>query len=208
MNSRLLGRRRVSSLIKLSNLIDGLNERIGRSAIWLVLIAVLISATNAVVRKVFSVSSNAFLEIQWYLFSGVFLLGAAYTLRHNEHVRIDVLSGRFSKRTQHKIEIFGTLLFLLPLCAMMIWLSVPWFINSFNSGEVSANAGGLTLWPAKLLVPIGFVLLGLQGISELIKRIAVLQGLIPDPTEQHDMPTAEENLIEEIRKMQEAKKND
>ncbi|HJV28494.1 MAG TPA: TRAP transporter small permease subunit [Aromatoleum sp.] len=198
----------MSSFIKLSSLIDGLNERIGRSAIWLVLIAVLISATNAVVRKVFSVSSNAFLEIQWYLFSGVFLLGAAYTLRHNEHVRIDVLAGRFSKRTQHKIEIFGTLVFLLPLCAMMIWLSVPWFVNSFTSGEVSANAGGLTLWPAKLLVPVGFVLLGLQGISELIKRIAVLQGLIPDPTEQHDQPTAEENLIEEIRKMQEAKKND
>ena len=197
----------MSSLIKLSNLIDALNERIGRSAIWLVLVAVLISAINAVVRKAFSVSSNAFLEIQWYLFSGIFLLGAAYTLRHNEHVRIDVLSGRFSKPTQHKIEIFGTLVFLLPLCAMMIWLSVPWFMQSFVSGEVSANAGGLTLWPAKLLVPIGFILLGLQGLSELIKRIAVLQGLIPDPTEQHNLPTAEENLIEEIRKMQEGNKN-
>ncbi|BAL23347.1 TRAP transporter small permease subunit [Azoarcus sp. KH32C] len=197
----------MSSLIKLSNLIDALNERIGRSAIWLVLIAVLISAINAVVRKAFNVSSNAFLEIQWYLFSGVFLLGAAYTLRHNEHVRIDVLSGRFSKRTQHKIEIFGTLFFLLPLCGMMVWLSVPWFMRSFASGEVSANAGGLTLWPAKLLVPVGFILLGLQGLSELIKRIAVLQGLIPDPTERHDLPTAEENLIEELRKAQEAKNN-
>jgi TRAP-type mannitol/chloroaromatic compound transport system permease small subunit len=197
----------VGSLIKMSSLIDALNERIGRSAIWLVLIAALISATNAVVRKVFSVSSNAFLEIQWYLFAGIFLLGAAYTLRHNEHVRIDVLSSRFSKRTQHLIEIFGTLLFLLPLCGMMVWLSVPWFIQSFTSGEVSANAGGLTLWPVKLLVPIGFALLGLQGLSELIKRIAVVRGLIPDPTEQHELPTAEENLIEELRKAQEGKNN-
>ena len=195
-------------LIKMSTLIDALNERIGRGAIWLVLIAVLISATNAVVRKVFSVSSNAFLEIQWYLFAGIFLLGAAYTLRHNEHVRIDVLSSRFSKRTQHLVEIFGTLIFLLPLCAMMIWLSVPWFLHSFASGEVSANAGGLTLWPVKLLVPIGFVLLGLQGLSELIKRIAIVQGLIPDHTEHHDLPTAEENLIEELRKVQEANSND
>lgn len=198
----------MSSLIKLSNLIDALNERIGRSAIWLVLIAVMISTVNAVVRKAFDVSSNAFLEIQWYLFAGIFLLGTAYTLRHNEHVRIDVLSSRFSKRTQDLIEIFGTLIFLMPLCAMMVWLSVPWFLQSFHSGEVSANAGGLTLWPAKLLVPVGFTLLGLQGISELIKRVAVLQGVIPDPTEHHDFPTAEENLIEEIRKMQEAKKND
>ena len=197
----------MGSLIKMSSLIDALNERIGRSAIWLVLIAALISATNAVVRKVFSVSSNAFLEIQWYLFAGIFLLGAAYTLRHNEHVRIDVLSSRFSKRTQHLIEIFGTLLFLLPLCGMMVWLSVPWFIQSFTSGEVSANAGGLTLWPVKLLVPIGFALLGLQGLSELIKRIAVVRGLIPDPTEQHELPTAEENLIEELRKAQEGKNN-
>lgn len=194
-------------LIRMSTLIDALNERIGRSAIWLVLIAVLISATNAIVRKVFSVSSNAFLEIQWYLFAGIFLLGAAYTLRHNEHVRIDVLSNRFSKRTQHLIEIFGTLIFLLPMCGMMIWLSVPWFMQSFASGEVSANAGGLTLWPAKLLVPVGFVLLGLQGLSELIKRIAVVKGLITDPTEHHVLPTAEENLIEELRKAQEAKDN-
>jgi TRAP-type mannitol/chloroaromatic compound transport system permease small subunit len=134
-------------------------------------------------------------------------LGAAYTLRHNEHVRIDVLSSRFSKRTQHLIEIFGTLLFLLPLCGMMVWLSVPWFMQSFTSGEVSANAGGLTLWPVKLLVPIGFALLGLQGLSELIKRIAVVRGLIPDPTEQHELPTAEENLIEELRKTQEARNN-
>lgn len=195
-------------LLKLSSLIDALNDRIGKSAIWLVLIAVLISATNAVIRKVFSVSSNAFLEIQWYLFAGIFLLGAPYTLRHNEHVRIDVLSSRFSKRTQHLVEIFGTLFFLLPLCAMMIWLAVPWAMRSFVSGEVSANAGGLTLWPAKLLVPAGFILLGLQGVSELIKRVAVLLGVIEDPTEKHEFPTAEENLIEELRKAQEAKNHD
>lgn len=172
---------------------------------WLLLAAVLISTINAIVRKTFNWSSNAFLEIQWYLFAGAFLLGASYTLLHNEHVRIDVVSGKFSKRTQTWIEVFGTLFFLLPLCGMMIWTATPWAINAFTSQEVSVNAGGLYLWPAKFLVPLGFALLTLQGLSELVKRIAFLQGRIPDPTEKHVLPTAEENLIEEIKKLQEGK---
>ena len=170
---------------------------------WLLLAAVLISTVNAIVRKVFNWSSNGLLEIQWYLFAGAFLLGASYTLLHNEHVRIDVVSGKFSRRTQTWIEVIGTIFFLLPFCAMVLWTSVPWFLNSFASGESSSNAGGLILWPAKILVPIGFTLLTAQGISELIKRLAFLKGLIPDPTEKHAFPTAEENLIEELTKRQE-----
>ena len=170
---------------------------------WLLLAAVLISTVNAIVRKVFNWSSNGLLEIQWYLFAGAFLLGAAYTLLHNEHVRIDVVSGKFSRRTQTWIEVIGSIFFLLPFCAMVLWTSVPWFLYSLASGETSSNAGGLILWPAKILVPIGFTLLTAQGISELIKRLAFLKGLIPDPTEKHAFPTAEENLIEELKKRQE-----
>jgi TRAP-type mannitol/chloroaromatic compound transport system permease small subunit len=173
---------------------------------WLLLAAVLISTVNAIVRKALNWSSNGLLEIQWYLFAGAFLLGASYTLLHNEHVRIDVVSGKFSKRTQTWIEVFGTALFLLPFCAMVLWTSIPWAINSINSQEMSVNAGGLIIWPAKILVPIGFTLLTLQGLSELIKRLAFLQGLIPDPTEKHAFPTAEENLIEELKKRQEGDK--
>ncbi|MBI2306831.1 MAG: TRAP transporter small permease subunit [Rhodocyclales bacterium] len=188
-------------LLSLSRLIDAMNDKLGRGAMWLILAAVLISTLNAVVRKAFNYSSNAFLEIQWYLFAGVFLFGAAYTLLHNEHVRIDVVAGRFSKRTQTWIEVFGTLFFLLPMCFMILWLSLPFALHSMQSGEMSVNAGGLILWPVKMLLPIGFALLTLQGFSELIKRIAFLMGLIPDPTEKHELPTAEENLIEEIKKM-------
>ncbi len=196
----------MKALLSLSRLVDAMNERVGRSAMWLLLAAVLISTANAIVRKAFNYSSNGFLEIQWYLFAGAFLLGASYTLLHNEHVRIDVVAGKFSKRTQTWIEVVGTIFFLLPFCAMVIWTSTPWFLNSFASGESSSNAGGLILWPAKLLIPVGFVLLSLQGLSELIKRIAFLQGLIPDPTEKHAFPTAEENLIEELKRRQEGEK--
>ena len=196
----------MNALLGLSRLIDALNERVGRSAMWLLLAAVLISTGNAIVRKAFNWSSNALLEIQWYLFAGAFLLGASYTLLHNEHVRIDVVAGRFSKRTQTWIEVIGTLLFLLPFCLMVLWTSTPWFLNSFASQEVSVNAGGLIVWPAKILVPLGFLLLTLQGLSELVKRLAFLQGLIPDPTEKHAFPTAEENLIEELKRRQEEEK--
>jgi TRAP-type mannitol/chloroaromatic compound transport system permease small subunit len=178
-----------------------MNEKIGRGAMWLILVAVLISAINAVVRKAFNWSSNGLLEIQWYLFSGIFLFGAAYTLLHNEHVRIDVVAGRFSRRTQAWIEVFGTVFFLLPMCVMILWLAIPFAMHSFQSEEMSVNAGGLILWPVKMLLPIGFALLTLQGLSELIKRLAFLMGLTPDPTEKHEFPTAEENLIEEIKKM-------
>ena len=194
----------MNALLRLSRLIDAFNERVGKSAMWLLLAAVLISTINAIVRKAFNWSSNGLLEIQWYLFAGAFLLGASYTLLHNEHVRIDVVAGKFSKRTQTWIEVFGTLLFLLPFTLMVLWTSTPWAINSFNSQEVSVNAGGLIIWPAKMLIPVGFLLLTAQGISELVKRLAFLQGLIPDPTEKHAFPTAEENLIEEIKKQREA----
>jgi len=187
-------------------MIDAINERVGRSAMWLLLAAVLISTVNAIVRKAFNWSSNGLLEIQWYLFSGAFLLGASYTLLHNEHVRIDVVAGRLSKRTQTWIEVFGTALFLLPFCAMVLWTSIPWAINSIHSQEMSVNAGGLIIWPAKVLVPIGFALLTAQGLSELVKRLAFLQGLIPDPAEKHVSPTAEENLIEELKRRQEGEK--
>jgi TRAP-type mannitol/chloroaromatic compound transport system permease small subunit len=188
----------MNALLKLSGLIDALNERIGKAVYWCILIAVLISATNAVVRKAFNMSSNAFLEIQWWLFSAVFLLCAAYTLLHNEHVRIDVVTARFSKRTQTWLDVFGFLVFLLPMTLMMVWLSGPWAFRSYVSQEMSSNAGGLIYWPVTL-----------QGISELIKRLAFLQGLIPDPTEKHKFPAAEEQLIEELRARmaEEAKKN-
>src|SRR4051812_45866532 len=167
-------------LLPISRAIDGLNERIGRIVLWLVLVMALISASNAAARYLFNVSSNAWLELQWYLFAAVFLLCAGYTLLHNEHIRIDVVSSRLSRRTQLWIDIFGTVFFLLPVALCIMVLSWPIFENAWVSNEISGNAGGLMRWPARLLVPAGFFLLSLQGISELIKRIAVLRGLIPD----------------------------
>lgn len=190
----------MKSLLALSRLIDALNEHVGRIVYWLVLVAVLVSAGNAVVRYTFNVSSNAWLEIQWYLFSAVFLLCAGYTLLHNQHVRIDVIAGHLSRRAQAWIDIFGTVFFLLPMAIVIAWLSWPVFVDAYQHHEVSTNAGGLVVWPGRLLVPIGFVLLVLQGLSELIKRIAFLRGLIPDPGEKVAGPSAEELLAEEIRK--------
>jgi len=188
----------VSSLLSLSRLIDRLSERIGHTFYWLVLAAVLISAANAVVRKTFNVSSNAFLEIQWYLFSAIFLLLAGYTLLRNDHVRIDVIASRLSKRAQTWIDIIGTVFFLFPMAILIMWLSWPVFVEAYERHEISTNAGGLIIWPARLLVPVGFLLLILQGISELIKRIAFLRGLIPDPTEKPHEKSLEEQLAEEI----------
>ena len=190
----------MSALLSLSRLIDRLNERVGHVFYWLILLTVVISASNAVVRKVFNYSSNGLLEIQWYLFSAVFLFCAGYALLHNQHVRIDVISGRLSKRAQAWIDILGTLFFLLPMAIMIMYLSWPVFIQAYERNEVSTNAGGLIIWPARLMVPIGFLLLSLQGISELIKRVAFLQGLIPDPSEKLHEKTAEELLAEEILK--------
>ena len=187
-------------LLALSGLIDRCNERVGHVVYWLVLVAVLISAANAVVRKAFNTSSNAFLEIQWYLFSAIFLFCAGYTLLKNQHVRIDVIAGRLSKRAQAWIDVFGTIFFLFPMAITIMWLSWPVFVEAYQRGEVSTNAGGLIVWPARLLVPIGFFFLIAQGLSELIKRVAFLMGLAPDPTEKHEEKTAEEELAEEILK--------
>jgi TRAP-type mannitol/chloroaromatic compound transport system permease small subunit len=187
-------------LLFCSRFIDAMNERIGRTIYWLILVAVLVSAGNAVVRYAFNHSSNAWLEIQWYLFSAVFLFCAGYTLLHNQHVRIDVITGHLSKRAQAWVDVIGTVLFLLPMAVAIMWLSWPVFLDAYRTNEISTNAGGLTVWPARLIVPIGFFLLVMQGISELIKRIAFLRGLIPDPTEKHEGPSEAEALAEAIRK--------
>ena len=166
----------------LSRFIDRLNDAVGRSVAWLVLAAVLISAGNALVRKLSNNSSNAFLEIQWYLYAAVFLLAAGRTLLTQDHVRIDVLSSRFSARTQSWIEVFGLVAFLMPLVTVVITLSWPLVVRAFVSGEVSSNAGGLVRWPVMAMLPLGFALLGLQGLSELIKRIGHLTGRLPAPS--------------------------
>ena len=188
----------MSALLKFSRLIDALNTLLGQAVYWLVLLAVLISAGNAVMRKAFDMSSNAYLEIQWYLFSVIFLLCAGYTLLKNEHVRIDIVTGRFSARTRAWIDIFGLVFFLFPTCYLFIDLGWPFVQTSFHQGEISANPGGLIRWPIKLMVPVGFTLLALQGLSELIKRVAFLRGLIPDPLEKKQEKTAEQLLAEEI----------
>ena len=188
----------MNALLAVSRLIDRISERVGHTIYWLVLVAVLISAANAVVRKAFNFSSNSFLEIQWYLFSLIFLFCAGYTLKHNEHVRIDIVTSRLSARARASIDIFGTLFFLLPMAFLIMWLSWPVFVDAWTRNEVSTNAGGLIVWPARLMVPIGFFLLVLQGLSELIKRIAFLKGLIPDPGEKIVVRTPEEELAEEI----------
>ena len=195
----------MNSLLGLSRLIDGFSERVGKSVYWLILAAVLISALNAVVRKIFNMSSNAFLEIQWYLFSAVFLLTAGYTLLHKEHVRIDVISGRLSKTKQIWIDIIGLVFFLIPFCLLVIALSWPLFVKVLVTSEMSSNAGGLIRWPVYVLMPLGFTLLVVQGLSELIKRFAFLRGLIEDPTIKKIEKTAEEELAEAILKASERK---
>jgi len=187
-------------LLRLSGLIDALNERIGHLSYWLILVAVLVSAGNALMRYTFNMSSNAWLEIQWYLFSAVFLFCAGYALLHNQHVRIDVISGYLSKRARAWIDVLGTLFFLLPMAIAIMWMSWPVFVQAWELQEMSGSAGGLIVWPARLMLPIGFFLLILQGISELIKRVAFLLGLIPDPSEKHEGPSLEEQLAEALRK--------
>lgn len=182
----------MNSLLAVSRTIDALNDRVGRAVLWLILASTLISAGNATVRKAFSMSSNALLEIQWYLYAAVFVLAAGYTLLNNEHVRIDVLSGRLSPRGRAVIDIFGAIFFLLPFAVLIVTLSWQYFWNAFVSGEMSSNAGGLIRWPVYLIVPVGFTLLGLQGISETIKRIAFLAGRAPDPAAHPTEPGIEE----------------
>ncbi|HEY2336978.1 MAG TPA: TRAP transporter small permease subunit [Burkholderiales bacterium] len=187
-------------LLAFSRAIDWLNEEVGKLTYWLILAAVLISTGNAVVRYSLNMSSNAWLEIQWYLFSFVFLFCAGYTLLHNQHVRIDILSGLLSARGRAWIDILGTIFFLLPMAVAIMWLSWPVFLDAWRSDEVSTNAGGLLVWPGRLMVPIGFLLLVLQGLSELIKRVAFLRGMIPDPADKDEGPSDEEQLAEELRK--------
>lgn len=188
----------MKALLAVSRAIDALSERIGRVMYWLVLATVLISAANATVRKLFNYSSNAYLEIQWYLFSMIFLFCAGYTLKHNEHVRIDIITARFSAKVRAGIDIFGTLFFLLPMAGLILWLSWPVFVDAYTRNEVSTNAGGLVIWPARLIVPVGFFLLIVQALSELIKRVAFLNNLIPDPNEKIVTRTPEEELADEI----------
>jgi len=163
-------------LLALSAAIDKLNEKLGVAANWLVLLACLVSAANAMFRYAFDMGSNAWLELQWYMFAVMVMFGASYTLQRNEHVRVDVLYVSYSERGQHWCDLIGTLVFLLPMCAMLGWLSWPFFAQSFATGEISGNAGGLVRWPIKAVLPLGFLLLALQGISEAIKKAAVLRG--------------------------------
>ena len=189
----------MNALLKLSRLIDALTERIGKAVLWLVLIVVLVSAANAIMRYTIHYSSNAFLEIQWYLFGVIFLFSSGYTLLRNEHVRIDLISSKFSKRGQVWIDIFGILFFLLPMALVIMLLSWPVFMHAFESQEMSNSAGGLIVWPARLMIPVGFFLLILQAISELIKRVGFLMGLCANPMERLNVPSAEEELAQAIK---------
>lgn len=190
----------MQTLLKLSRAIDWLNEKCGRLFMLLVLVAVLISAGNAIMRKAFNMSSNAFLEIQWYLFGAIFLMCAGYTLLKNDHVRIDVIIGRLSRRAHAWIDIFGSLLFLLPLCAIVIYHGWPQFMKAWTIQEMSADAGGLIRWPVLLLIPVGFSLLAAQGVSQIIKNAGYLRGLAPFPADKKEK-SGEEQLVEEIKAM-------
>jgi len=188
----------MKTLLAFTRFVDVLNTWVGKAVTWLTLIVVLVSAGNAIVRKVFHVSSNAWLELQWYLFGAIFLLAAGYTFLRNEHVRVDILSQRLPKRAQIWIEILGVIFLLLPVSILIFWLSLPFFYESFASHELSSNSGGLIRWPAKLLVPVGFALLILAGVSHLIKCVLYLRGITADPTDVAPSKTAEEELAEEI----------
>jgi TRAP-type mannitol/chloroaromatic compound transport system permease small subunit len=181
----------VTALLGLSRVIDSINERIGKVAAWAIVVAVLVSAINAIIRRIFGVSSNAWLELQWYLFGAVFMLCAAWTLKVNEHIRIDIISSRLTKRGRDTIDLIGHLFFLFPFVALMLYLAFPYFIGSYRSGEVSSNAGGLLIWPAKGLILLGFISLAFQWLSELIKRVAIMNGQLVD---EHD--TAGHNAVE------------
>ncbi|HLM40421.1 MAG TPA: TRAP transporter small permease subunit [Microvirga sp.] len=191
----------MEALLRLSRTIDWLNERVGKTAAWAIVVAILVSAVNAIIRRVFGVSSNGWLELQWYLFGAVFMLCAAWTLRVNEHIRIDIISSRLSKRGRDRVDLIGHLFFLFPFVALMLWLSVPYFRNSYMSGEVSSNAGGLLIWPAKGLILLGFLSLAFQWLSELIKRIAIMRGELVDEHDHaghHSAEAEAERLIAEL----------
>ncbi|MBI1418351.1 MAG: TRAP transporter small permease subunit [Limimaricola sp.] len=172
----------MNGLLSLSRAIDRLNEMVGKAVGWLILLAIVVSAVNAVIRKTMNMSSNSWLELQWYLYGAAFLLASAYTLKQNEHIRIDILYGALGRRVQHWIDLLGHIFFLMPILVLMDFYFVPWVWLSFSSGEMSTNAGGLIIWPSKLMLLLGFLLLTIQGISEIIKKIAVMRGIIEDPT--------------------------
>lgn len=180
--------------------VDRLNAFVGRWVLWLILASTVISGVNAVVRKAFNTSSNAYLEVQWYLFAAAFLLAAGYTLLQGEHVKIDVIAGKLSRRKQAWIDVIGFGLFLTPMCIVILYYGIPFFLQAWRSGEMSSNAGGLVRWPVYLMIPAGFALLLLQGLSEFIKRIAFLRGRIPDPTAKASGKSAEEELAEDLRR--------
>lgn len=184
----------MSFFLSLSRFIDALNEKIGHGISWALLLAVLICSGNAVIRYLFNISSNAWLEIQWYLFSAIFLLATSYTLRRNEHVRIDVIVSHFSKRTQVWIDLLGFLLFLMPATLLILYYATPYALISIQSQEVSSNAGGLIVWPVKLLIPVGFLLLALQGVSEIIKRAGYLVGVVDASAFEKQATTPEEEI--------------
>ncbi len=191
-------------LLSLSRLIDAISLGLGKLIMWLILAATAISAVNAVLRKAFNVGSNSALEIQWYLFAGVFMLGVGYVMLKNDHVRIDFISSRFSRRTNAIIDAVGIVVFTIPLAVIMIDLAWPYFMRTFESGEMSQNAGGLIRWPAVILIPVGFALLLLQAISELIKRIGFLTGHRDQPFSVEHDKTNEEILAEEMLAEEEA----
>jgi TRAP-type mannitol/chloroaromatic compound transport system permease small subunit len=194
----------MGALLGLSGIIDRVSDWIGKAMGWLIFLAIVVSAGNAIIRKVFSISSNAWLELQWYLFGAAFMLAAAYTLKQNEHIRVDVFYASRSRATQHWIDLFGHVFFLLPFVTLMAWLLWPYTVQAYRNGDVSANAGGLLIWPARALLLAGFILLVLQAVSEIIKKIAVIRGLIEDP---HPTISAKEAaelevaaLVKEIQK--------
>lgn len=190
----------MGGLLALSRGIDRVNTIIGKSVAWLILLAIFVSAINAIIRKIFNTSSNAWLELQWYLYGAAFLLAAAYTLLENEHIRIDIVYGAWSRRTQHWLDLIGHLFFLMPLVILTLVLVWPWLVESYERNMRSMNAGGLLLWPARAMLFAGFVLLFFQGISEIIKKIAVMRGLIDDPHpafSQHAPLELDEDLLKQ-----------
>jgi TRAP-type mannitol/chloroaromatic compound transport system permease small subunit len=171
----------MQALLAISRGIDRVNAFIGKSVMWLILLAVLVSSGNAIVRKMFNWSSNSLLELQWYLFGAAFMGAAAYTLQQNEHIRIDVFYGTRTRRTQHWIDLFGHVFFTLPFVVLMTWLLIPYTLQAYNSGQISTNAGGLIIWPARAVLALGFILLIAQALSEIVKKIAVMRGVMEDP---------------------------
>ena len=185
-------------LLPFARVIDRVNEAIAKTVMWLILIAVLVSTGNAIIRKSFNMSSNAWLELQWYLFGACFMLAAAYTLKQNEHIRVDIFYGTRTRRTQHWIDLFGHVFFTLPFVLLMAWMLIPYAMNAYRIGQVSTNSGGLIIWPARAVLAIGFVQLVFQVLSEIVKKIAVMRGELEDP---HPFMTAQETAELEAARM-------